>query len=359
MKKKIAVLAGDGIGPEVMQETVKVLEVVAKKFAHDFDYVEGDIGGAAYERYAQHCPPETTKICQTADAILFGSVGGPITEQHLAKWKNCETNSILALRKQFNLTINIRPIVISSSLMNKSPLKETIIHPGVDCVIFRELTGGIYFGRHELSEQNEQRVALDECIYSEKQISQIAHHAFQSARLRKKKLCSVDKANVLMTSKLWRNVMNEVASNYPDVQLTHMLVDNCAMQLVLNPNQFDVIVTENMFGDILSDLAAALTGSLGLIPSASLNDVGFGLYESSGGSAPDIAGQGIANPCAQVLSAALMLRHSFSLHEEAFSIEKAVRETLAIGKVTHDLTKDKRDAVSTSEFIDLLIRRLQ
>lgn len=359
MKKTIAILAGDGIGPEVMQATLRVLDVVAKQFTHSFIYQEGDIGGAAYDRYQQHCPAETIKICQASDAILFGSVGGPITEQHLAKWKNCETNSILALRKYFNFTTNIRPIVILPALVKQSPLKKSLIPKGMNCIIFRELTGGIYFGRHELSENDQQRVALDDCVYTEKQITQIAHHAFQTARLRKKKLFSVDKANVLMTSKLWRNILNEMASDYPDVTLTHMLVDNCAMQMVLNPNQFDVIVTENMFGDILSDLAAALTGSLGLIPSASLNDQGFGLYEPSGGSAPDIAGQGIANPCAQILSAAMMLRYSFSMYQEAACIENAVQKTLAAGKVTRDLAHDENQGVSTKEFVDFLIEQLK
>ncbi len=356
MNKKIAVLAGDGIGPEVMTETLRVLAVIASKFSHNFEYLQGKIGGQAYDSYQNHCPEETMQICRKADAILFGSVGGPVTEQQQPKWKNCEANSILKLRRHFNLNINIRPIVVYPELSGISPLKSQTIHEGIDCVIFRELTGGIYFGRHEQSIIDKQRQAVDDCIYTEQQIQSILHAAFKAAQSRRKKLCSVDKANVLATSKLWREVSEEISKDYPDVQLTHMLVDNCAMQMVINPQQFDVIVTENMFGDIISDLAAALPGSLGLIPSASLNAHGLGLYEPSGGSAPEIAGKGIANPCAQILSAAWMLKLSFGLAKEAQLIENAVKSTIASGIMTADL--HKTSCVSTAKFVDAVITHI-
>lgn len=351
--KKIAVLAGDGIGPEVMQQALRVLNKIAEKFQHQFSFTEGLIGGQAYDQYQSHCPDETLQICDEADAILFGSVGGPINEQHLPKWQGCETNSILRLRKHFKFSVNIRPFNVYPDFAANCPLKPEIIGDGIDLLVFRELEGGIYFGRHEQFAKYNQRTAIDECTYDETQIKIIAHAAFKAAQLRSKNLCSVDKANVLATSKLWRAVVSEVAKEYPDVTLTHMLVDNCAMQLVLNPRQFDVIVTENMFGDILSDLAAALPGSLGLIPSASLNLQHKGLYEPSGGSAPDIAGKGIANPCAQILSAAMMLRYSFNLNIEANLIESAIKSTINQGIVTADLTK--QSAVSTTQFVDAMI----
>lgn len=350
MNKKIAVLAGDGIGPEVMQATQGILDAVAKKFGHHFEYLEGKVGGQAYDTNQSHYPEATAKICQAADAILFGSVGGPITAQHLPKWKNCEVNSILKIRQSFNLNINIRPAQVYPTLAHNCPLKDRVIQEGISCVIFRELSGGIYFGRHESTTIKGQRTAMDECVYNEQQIKSIAHAAFKAAQQRLKQVVSVDKANVLATSQLWRTVITEVAKSYPDVTLTHMLVDNCAMQMVINPRQFDVIVTENMFGDIISDLAAALPGSLGLIPSASLNAQGFGLYEPSGGSAPDIAGKNIANPCAQILSAAMMLDYSFGLHKEAKLLEDAVKATIDAGIMTVDL--DKENGVTTSKFVD-------
>jgi len=351
MYKKIAILSGDGIGPEVMQHSLQILDAIAGKFNHRFEYLEASIGGAAYEYCGSHCPDETLNICEQSDAILFGSVGGPLDQQHLAKWKNCEVNSILKLRQHFNFNINMRPITIYPELIAYSPLKSAAISNGLDMIIFRELTGGIYFGAHELTTSNHQREARDVCTYNETQIQNIIHAAFKAARARKKQLCSVDKANVLATSRLWRELATEIAGDYPEVKLTHMLVDNCAMQMIINPRQFDVIVTENLFGDILSDLAAALPGSLGLIPSASLNHQGKGLYEPSGGSAPDIAGKGIANPSAQILSAAMMLRYSFDMHEEADLIEKAVRTTIEDGMVTADLAEDAGKAASTAEFV--------
>lgn len=359
MNAKIAVLAGDGIGPEVMAETLRVLDFIAELHGHNFNYLPGLIGGAAFDVYQTHCPDDTLKICQEADCILFGSVGGPVAEQHHSKWQNCEANSILQLRKDFKLNINMRPITIDPHKGNASPLKNTLLENGVDCLIFRELTGGIYFGRHEQKVVSKQRIAIDECCYDEQQIASIAHAAFKAARMRpRKKVCSVDKANVLATSKLWREVVNEIANDYPDVELTHMLVDNCAMQLVINPQQFDVIVTENVFGDILSDLAAALQGSLGLIPSASLNAESYGLYEPAGGSAPDIAGQGIANPCAQILSAALMLRYSFGLQSEAQCIEQAVKRVIAKNIVTRDLSGRSDGYVTTRRFVDAVLSEL-
>lgn len=355
MKKRIAVLSGDGIGPEVMRQTLRVLDCIAEKYNHQFEYIEGKIGGQAFDLYHSHLPDETLRICQSADAILFGSVGGPVNQQHLVKWQHCEVNSILKLRKYFNLSINIRPISVFPELAECSPLQKNKIKDGINLILFRELTGGIYFGEHKQLKEDNIRTASDSCIYDEMQVNTIAHSAFQAAMNRNKKICSVDKANVLATSKLWREVVNEVADHYPEVELTHMLVDNCAMQMVLNPQQFDVILTENLFGDIISDLAAALPGSLGLIPSASINADGLGLYEPSGGSAPEIAGKDIANPCAQILSAAMMLRHSFEMHKEASLIEEAINATFAKGMITVDLTSDETKAKSTSQFTDFII----
>lgn len=355
MLKKIAVLAGDGIGPEVMTQAIRVLDSISKQFNHQFDYLPAKIGGAAYEQFGVHCPDETLRICQQADAILFGSVGGSIDQQHLPKWENCEANSILKLRKQFQFNRNLRPIRIYPELIHLSPLKAQKVGEGINILIFRELNGDIYFGKHEISEKDGEKVALDEANYSAAQIRSIAHAAFQAALQRKREVISVDKANVLATSKLWRQVVTDVAKQYPDVTLIHMLVDNAAMQLVLNSQQFDVILTANLFGDILSDLAAALTGSLGLIPSASINQDGFGLYEPSGGSAPDIAGQNTANPIAQILSAAMLLRHSFGLELEAQVIENAVKDALASGAATSDIAENKALALKTDQFTDKVI----
>ncbi|MEK6731205.1 MAG: 3-isopropylmalate dehydrogenase [Pseudomonadota bacterium] len=353
MKKKIAILPGDGIGPEVMRETLRVLDCIEKVFNHSFDYLESEVGGQAYDRYQSHCPEKTLKICENADAILFGSVGGPVAEQQQAKWKNCEINSILKIRKHFNFSTNIRPVIIYPALANSSPIKNS---QSVDFVVFRELLGGIYFGRHERTMKDNQKIAIDESYYHENQIKQIAHAAFNAARSRKKRVHLIDKANVLATSKLWREIVMEIAQDDSEIELIPMFVDNCAMQMVINPAQFDIILTENMFGDILSDLGAALSGSIGMMPSASLNSEGFGLYEPAGGSAPDIANQNIANPCAQLLSAAMMLRYSFHAEEEAQAIEKAVKKTLSRGIATRDIKKEK--PASTSIFIDAIIEAL-
>lgn len=362
MKKNIAVLAGDGIGPEVMQQALRVLDAVAKQFGHDFTIKEALVGGAAYDQYGTHLPDESKNICQSSDAILFGSVGGPVSQQHLDKWKNCEANSILSLRKLFSFNANLRPVRILPELQELSPLKAEIIQKGVDLVIVRELLGDCYFGEHKEFTENGLRQASDLSIYTEEQIANVAHTAFRLAGSRRKKVTSVDKANVLTASRLWRAVVKEIALKYGDIQSDDLLVDNCAMQLVINPSQFDVVLTTNMFGDILSDVAAVLPGSLGLLASASLNASGFGLYEPPGGSAPDIAGKNIANPIAQINSVALLLRLSFALEKEAYSIEQAVESTLKDGFRTKDIYRQGKAAdtklVSTQEMTDQILKHL-
>lgn len=359
MDKQISVLAGDGIGPEVMEQAIRVLDKIAETYHHHFRYKHALIGGAAYEQHGHHCPSETVTICEQSDAILFGSVGGPVDAQLDEKWKNCEANSLLALRKQFAFNINIRPITMYPSLAHHSPLKEHVIGHNTDIVIFRELIGDIYFGRHT-QETNDDgvRYAQDVADYDEHQIRSILQAAFQAAKHRSGKVTSVDKANVLATSKLWRQIANEVHQSFPEVTLEHLYVDNCAMQLIVNPQQFDVLVTGNLFGDILSDLASVLPGSLGLIPSASLNQEHFGMYEPSGGSAPDIAGKGIANPIAQILSVALMLEHSFGLIQEANHIRQAVAAAIDAGHRTGDITDSKTRALSTVQMTDKIIQNI-
>ena len=283
----IAVLAGDGIGPEVMAQALRVLHQVAP----DIRVKTGLIGGAAFVKHQQHFPRETKDLIDNSDAVLFGSVGGPIDQADLPQWKNCEVNSILALRKHLNLAVNYRPAKFYQSLRDISPLKNSRLEGCDEVLILRELLGDIYFGAKRTFSANGTHIAEDTATYDENQIAFIAHQAFKTAATRKQQVVSVDKANVLDTSKLWRKVFNQVAKEYPEIKLSHMLVDNCAMQLILNPAQFDVIATSNLFGDILSDAASALPGSLGMMPSASFNQQGFGLYEPSGGSAPDIAGQ--------------------------------------------------------------------
>lgn len=360
MKKNIAILAGDGIGSEVMAAAITVLDKIAYKFGHSFNYNNGLVGGAAFDKYQQHLPQETIDICNQSDAVLFGSVGGPINEQHLPKWQNCETNSILAIRKAFNFNINLRKAYIYKELTALSPLKETLIPNGLDIIIFRELLGDIYFGEHFLGERNGLRYAHDIAQYDENQISSIAHYAFKVAQLRKKQVVSVDKANVLATSKLWRQIVAEVATNYPEVNYQDMLVDNCAMQLIRNPNQFDVILTANLFGDILSDELSVLSGSIGMMPSASFNSDGFGLYEPAGGSAPDIANLNIANPIAQILSAAMMLSYSFAMHEESQNIERAIKQVILDGYRTPDLKSGQNNEieVGTTEFTNQIISHI-
>lgn len=335
--RRVAVLAGDGIGPEVMQEALGVLEAVCARYSRRMEFSPALVGGAAFLQHGSHFPDVTRLVCENADAILFGSVGGPVSEAHLPQWAGCETNSILAIRKAFGLAVNMRPTRVYPELAAGSPLTPQIISEGVDLLILRELQGDVYFGEHTFFERDGERCARDSGEYTEAQIALAAKAAFDAARKRRRIVHSVDKANVLHMSKLWREVVHEVHREYTDVCLEDILVDNCALQLVKNPTQFDVIVAPNLFGDILSDLAAALPGSLGLSPSASFNRDGFGLYEPSGGSAPDIAGKGIANPIAQVLSAAMMLRYSFGWHEEANAIEHAVSRAIGDGFRTADL----------------------
>jgi 3-isopropylmalate dehydrogenase len=359
MKKKIAVLAGDGIGPEVMQQALRVLESIGKLFGHEFETTTGHVGGEAYEEFGTHLPDETVKLCRGSDAILFGSVGGPVTHQPSPKWKNCEAQSILALRKIFRFNANMRPIKIYPELEKICPLKQSVIGNGVDILFIRELLGDAYFGKKESGHVDGVRVASDLSTYDEQQIEAVAVLAFSSARYRRKKVTSVDKANVMETSRLWRTVVREVAKRFPDVELEEMLVDNAAMQLVLKPTQFDVVVTSNMFGDILTDEGAALAGSLGLLASASVNEAGFGLYEPPGGSAPDIAGKGIANPIGQILSVALMLRQSFGMYDEAAAIESAVTATLQAGYRTGDIHSHGDKLVTTVEMADQVLANVK
>ncbi len=356
--KKIAVLSGDGVGPEVMAATLPVLERVGELFGRSFAFTSALVGGAAFDEYGEHLPQETIEVCRRSDAILFGSVGGPLAESDLPKWKGCETRSILALRKTFGLAANFRPATVYPQLEAISPLKRELVHQGIDLLIIRELQGDVYFGEHTLREEGGKRIARDTCEYSEDQIALVAHVAFQAAQKRRSRVTSVDKANVLHTSKLWRDVVREVHKGYPDVELEDMLVDNCALQLVKDPSRFDIIVTSNLFGDILSDLAAGLPGSLGVMPSASLNAQGFGLFEPSGGSAPDIAGKGIANPIAQILSASMMVRFAFGWSDEADAMDRAVVHALEDGARTADIFSGEGRCVSTAEMADAISRRL-
>jgi 3-isopropylmalate dehydrogenase len=356
--KTIAVLAGDGIGPEVMNEAVRVASTVLERFGRSVRFVHGLVGGAAFDEYGEHLPQATLDLCRSSDAILFGSVGGPLNQAGLPKWRGCEANSILALRKSFSLAANLRPARVYPQLLAGCPLKDALVARGIDLVIVRELLGDVYFGEKTAWIEGGKRYARDVGVYSEDQIAVVARVAFETARRRRGKVTSVDKANVMQTSKLWREVTREVHREYLDVQLEDMLVDNCALQLVKNPAQFDVIVTSNLFGDILSDLAAALPGSLGLTPSASLNQDGFGLFEPSGGSAPDIAGKGIANPIAQILSVAMMFRFSFDWGPEADALEGAVERALSDGYRTADIYYGEGVQVSTSEMADRVIERL-
>lgn len=353
MNTSIAVLPGDGIGPEVMQEALKVLNAIGLRFGHVFEYKHALIGGAAYDVHGVHFPEETLKLCEASDAILFGSVGGPVDQQDNPKWKDSEKNALLGLRKALNLAVNVRPARVYPMLTHLSPLKNEIIDAGIDLVVVRELIGGIYFGEH----RTEGDRAFDVMEYTTDQIERVLTFAFELAQQRSKKLTVVDKANVLDCSRLWRKVAHAMAPQYSDVTMDFMYVDNAVMQIVKKPSVFDVIVTENMFGDILSDAASVLPGSLGLMPSASLGDR-VHLYEPIGGSAPDIAGKGIANPIAQILSAALMLRYSFGLEEEAGVIEKAVQDVLESGDRTGDLVQAGAPALSTQQMGGAIVARL-
>jgi 3-isopropylmalate dehydrogenase len=362
---KFAVLAGDYIGPEVMGEALRVLEEAARRDGLTLAPSPADVGGAGIDRHGKALPDATLRLCEQNDAILFGSVGGPKWEK-LPPKEQPERAALLPLRKHFTLFANIRPGLLYRELADASPIKSERIPDGIDIVCIRELTGGLYFGKPKetttLPDGDVQ--AVDTMVYRRSEIERIAATAVATARSRRKRLCSVDKANVLETSVLWRRTVTEfVAKNAPDVELSHMYVDNAAMQLVRNPNQFDVFVTENMFGDILSDEMAVVCGSLGMLSSASLgagrNSLGlpFGLYEPAGGTAPDIAGKGIANPCAQVLSGALMLRHSFGQEKTAVRIEAAVRSAVTGGARTSDIAFGTK-SVGTREMADAIIARL-
>ena len=352
MKKTIAVLRGDGIGPEIMTEALKVLRRVGEVFGHEFECRGGLVGGSAWESHGEHCPGETLALCGEADAILFGSVGGPVDRLTEPKWKDCERNTVLRLRKEFRFAINLRPIKVYPSLLAGCPLRAELIGDGVDILCVRELTGGIYFGEHSTTGDPGNRRATDVMSYDEAAIRLVAYAAFEAAGKRRGLVTSVDKANVLDCSRLWREVVEDVATGYPECRVEHVLVDNCAMQAIANPRRFDVLLMPNMFGDIISDELSVLSGSLGMLPSASLDSNGKGLYEPAGGSAHDIAGQGIANPTAQILSAAMMLRHSFGLEREAAAIETAVDLTLERGLGTRDIRSE--DPVSTTAFGDVV-----
>lgn len=354
--KKIAILPGDGIGPEVMREAIKVVDAVREKYDIGLVYERAPVGGAAIDACGEALPQETLSLCRRSDAILFGSVGGPRWET-LPPDRQPERASLLPLRKHFNLFCNLRPARVYTSLAASSPLRPDIVGDGFDILCVRELTGDIYFGTprgREGSGPDER--AFDTMSYTRKEIEQIARMAFQFARRRRKKVTSIDKANVLTTMVLWREVVSGVAYEFPDVELEHMYIDNAAMQLIRHPRRFDVLLCPNMFGDILSDECAMLTGSLGLLPSASLNGDKFGLYEPAGGSAPDIAGKGIANPVAEILSAALLFRYSFGLSEAADAIERAVEDTIGRGIHTPDIAGHGSTVVGTSEMGDAIVK---
>lgn len=356
--KKIAVLAGDGIGPEVMAEAIKVLDAAQKKYSFELSYEHADVGGIAIDNHGEALPPATLKLCENSDAILFGSVGGPKWES-LPPQQQPERAALLPLRKHFDLFCNLRPAKVFKSLTAACPLRPDIVGEGFDVLCMRELTSDIYFGQPKGREGSgpEER-AYDTMTYTRAEIERITRMAFEAARIRKNKVTSVDKANVLTTMVLWREVVIEVHKEYPDVELNHIYVDNATMQLVRDPHQFDVLLCGNMFGDIISDEAAMLTGSMGLLASASLNAERFGLYEPAGGSAPDIAGQGIANPIAEILSASMMLRYSFGLDEAADAIDTAVESTLEKGIYTADIAIDKNKAVGTAAMGDAIVAAL-
>ncbi|MFV0338890.1 MAG: 3-isopropylmalate dehydrogenase [Chthoniobacterales bacterium] len=359
----IAVLAGDGIGPEVMKEAEKILTAAAEKFSFSVNLNHQFVGGIAIDEVGKALPDETLRVCEKSDAILFGSVGGPKWES-LPPDEQPERAALLPLRKHFSLFANLRPAVCFSELSHASPLHPKISEGGFSVLCVRELTGGLYFGQpKQITEENGETVAIDTMIYRESEIIRIARVAFESARASKGKLTSIDKANVLQNGVLWRRTVTALAAEYPDVKLDHLYVDNAAMQLIKNPKAFDVILAENMFGDILSDEMAMLTGSLGMLPSASLGtSTGearrFGMYEPSGGTAPDIAGKGIANPIAQILSVSLMLRHSLEQANAADAIDAAVRRAIADGLRTSDIATTGEKSISTSEMGDGILARL-
>ncbi|MBQ4250124.1 MAG: 3-isopropylmalate dehydrogenase, partial [Clostridia bacterium] len=354
--KKITVLAGDGIGPEIIAQAIKVLDKIGEKYGHKFDYTYVDIGGCSIDKYGVPITEEGMAKCKASDSVLLGAVGGP-------KWDGCPADirpekALLAVRKELELFANLRPTKLFLQLADASPLKSDITKNGIDLLIVRELTGGVYFGPKKTEEVNGELVATDVMPYSEHEIERIGRVAFETAMKRNKKLASVDKANVIETSRLWRKVMHRLSEEYPEVQYSDVLVDNAAMQLIKNPTQFDVIVTENMFGDILSDEASMLTGSIGMMPSASLSSGTRGMYEPIHGSAPDIAGKDLANPLGTILSVAMMLRYSFDMAKEADDIEAAVNDVLDEGYRTADIMQEGAKRVSCTEMGALVLAKL-
>lgn len=361
MEYKIALIHGDGIGPEIVEEAKKVLDKVCDVFGHSFTYKNILLGGTSIDVHGVPLTEEAVSDAKSSDAVLMGSIGG---DAKTSPWYQLEPSKrpeagLLGIRKALNLFANLRPAYLYEELKAACPLKEERIGNGFDMIIVRELTGGLYFGERKTVEENGVKTAIDTLTYNEKEIRRIAVKAFEIAGKRRKKVTSVDKANVLDSSRLWRSVVEDVAKDYPDIQLEHMLVDNCAMQLVHDPGQFDVILTENMFGDILSDEASMVTGSIGMLSSASLNETSFGLYEPSHGSAPDIAGKGIANPIATILSAAMLLRYSLNLDEEADAVEAAVQAVLKEGYRTGDIMSEGCTKVGTEKMGDLIAERIR
>lgn len=361
MNYKIALIPGDGIGPEIVREAKKVLDKVCEKYNHEFAYTTLLLGGASIDAHGVPLTEETIEQAKASDAVLMGSIGG---DAATSPWYRLEPSKrpeagLLGIRKALNLFANLRPAYLYEELKDACPLRDEIIGDGFDMMIMRELTGGLYFGERKTIEENGVRKAIDTLTYDENEIRRIAKRAFDIAMKRRKKVTSVDKANVLDSSRLWRSVVEEVAKDYPKVELSHMLVDNCAMQLVKNPGQFDVILTENMFGDILSDEASMVTGSIGMLSSASLNETKFGLYEPSHGSAPDIAGKNLANPIATILSAAMMLRYSLDLDQEADAVEQAVKEVLAQGYRTVDIMSEGCTQLGTVEMGDKIAEAIK
>ena len=357
MVKNIAVIRGDGIGPEIVEQALKVLNKVAELYGHTFNYTDVDMGGCAIDKYGDPLPEAELKKCVESDSVLLGAVGGN-------KWNDVPgymrpEKGLLRLRAGMGVYSNNRPAKIWKQLADASPLKKSIVDKGIDFIIVRELIGGIYFGEHKTEEVDGKPTAIDILTYNEEEIERIGRIGFETARKRNKKLCSVEKSNVLDSSRLWKKVMHKLADEYPDVELSDMLVDNCAMQIVKNPSQFDVVVTENMFGDILSDEASMITGSIGMIPSSSLGATTCGLYEPIHGSAPDIAGKDLANPIGTILSAAMMLRYSFDMDEEADAIENAVSAYLDAGYRTADIMSDGMTQVGCEKCGDLVIENLR
>lgn len=360
MNYHIAVIPGDGIGPEIVKEACKVLDKVGEVFGHQFSYEEVLMGGCSIDAHGVPLTDEALETAKKSDSVLLGAVGGDVGN---SRWYDVAPNlrpeaGLLAIRKGLHLFANIRPAYLYRELADACPLKKEIIGDGFDMVIMRELTGGLYFGERHTEVVDGLRTAVDTLTYNEEEIRRIAVKAFDIAMKRRKSVISVDKANVLDSSRLWRKVVEEVAKDYPEVELRHMLVDNCAMQLVMNPGQFDVILTENMFGDILSDEASMITGSIGMLSSASMNESKFGLYEPSHGSAPDIAGKDIANPIATILSAAMMLRYSFDLDREADAVEKAVQQVLTEGFRTNDIYSEGCTRVGCAAMGDCIAERI-